>query len=247
MEDIQIDDNEARFYLISLPNNAGFKLCATTQSIDSPAMIGGDPETRINKYWPITHEQLNHANFDVLFPNDRLRSAPLNLHDLNAAFNFDPPFNPNTTPSNLFGIPQQHHVIPPVVPQAIPSHVTYVADFIPLPRPQVLDIYRNNIASFNRINSLKCYIRNHTQNANPHAALSLEQAFELTPQETNNLATCYSYVLSQDLSIEEVKALSEDERQILLPRGSAEIIQLSLDNLREYQEHANRGNAPSNP
>jgi len=254
MEDIDITNNLAKFYLISLPNNARFKLCATTQNLDSPQMSGGDPETRITTYWPITREQLNHANLAVLFPNDRLRAAPLNLQELNAAFNFAPPFNPDTTPSNQFGPPQHHHLIQPVAPQAIPliqpvapqaipSYVTYVADFITLPRAQVIDIYRNNEPNFYCIRDLKCYIKNHIQNTNPHAALSLEQAFELTPQETSNLATCYPYVLSQDLSIEEVKTLSEDERQILMVQGSAEIEQQSLANLRQYQEQANSGNA----
>jgi len=139
--------------------------------------------------------------------------------------------------------PQHHHLIQPVAPQAIPSNVTYVADFITLPRAQVIDIYRNNEPNFDRISNLKCYIKNHIQNTNPHAALSLEQAFELTPQETSNLATCYPYVSSQDLSIEEVKTLSEDERQILMVQGSAEIKQQSLANLRQYQEQANSGNA----
>ena len=74
MNDIDIDDNAARFYLISLPN-AGFKLCATTQNLDSPHMSGGDPETRIKKYWPIARDQINQANLAVLFPEGRLRSA----------------------------------------------------------------------------------------------------------------------------------------------------------------------------
>ena len=60
IEDIDIDDQLVKFYLISLPNNAGFKLCATTQNLDSKQMKGGDPETRITNYWPTRNVKFNY-------------------------------------------------------------------------------------------------------------------------------------------------------------------------------------------
>lgn len=105
LENIDINDNAASFYLINLQNNAGFKFCATTQNLGSSILAGGDPVTRIKEYWPITRDQLNQANLAVLFPNDDLRAAPLSLQELNEVFHFNPPFNP-ATPKMTFGQPQ---------------------------------------------------------------------------------------------------------------------------------------------
>ncbi len=110
LEDIDINDNTVSFYLISLPGNAGFKFCATTRNLNDP-QFKFDPETKINQYWPISRDQLRHADFAILFPEDhsdrerkqKMRTAPFKtLVDLNQAFNFNPPFNPNT-PKMTFG------------------------------------------------------------------------------------------------------------------------------------------------
>ena len=105
LEDIDINDPAANFYLISLPGEGGFKLCATRTDLNNP-LFRFEPETKINQYWPITRDQLTHANLAILFPVDlgeKMRAAPFKtLDDLNQAFNFDPPFNP-ATPKMTFG------------------------------------------------------------------------------------------------------------------------------------------------
>lgn len=101
LEDIDIDDATAKFYLIKLPNEAGFKFCATTQNLDSPQMKY-DPITRIKEYWPITREQLTQGDFTLLFPDGTIRTEPFkNADDLNRAFHFDPPFDPNSQTSRF--------------------------------------------------------------------------------------------------------------------------------------------------
>jgi len=122
MNDIDIDDSAANFYIIKVDENT-YTFCALTQNLDSPQMHAGDPETRVKKYWPISREQLSHANMDVLFPEDiahnrKLRTTPFNLDELNAAFQFNPPFSPTNTQSTFGQAPQPiaqpiHHVAAP--------------------------------------------------------------------------------------------------------------------------------------
>lgn len=89
LEDIDVDDNTAHFYIIKVGENS-YKFCATTQNLNSPEMRGGDPETRVRFYWPITREQLNQANFAVLFPNDKMRTSTMTSDVLQNIFHFNP-------------------------------------------------------------------------------------------------------------------------------------------------------------
>lgn len=101
LDDIDINDSTAKFYIIKLPNEAGFKFCATTQNLDSPQMKY-DPITRVKEYWPITREQLSKANLITLFPKDKIRTAPFKTaEELNKQCHFDPPFNPNVRPDHF--------------------------------------------------------------------------------------------------------------------------------------------------
>ncbi len=109
LEDININSNpqNTHFYLIN--SNEGhsereslYKLCAL--SLDYPLTdprITFDPETRVKHYWPITREQIDLANKNILFSERldgeekwRMRVAPFTGPELQAAFNFDSPFNP---------------------------------------------------------------------------------------------------------------------------------------------------------
>ncbi len=95
LADIDIDDSTAKFYIIELPKNGGYKFCATTQNLDSPHMKY-EPETRVKEYWSITREQLSKANLTTLFPKDKIRTEPFKTaQELNEQCHFDPPFNPN--------------------------------------------------------------------------------------------------------------------------------------------------------
>ena len=126
--DIDINDERANFYLISLPHDGGFKFCATTQNLTDP-LFRFDPETNIKKYWPITREQVVRANQNTLFPEDTttadrrrtIRSAPFKtIADLNDAFNFNPKFDPSA-PQRSFGVAQQAvQLMPPQLPPVIP-------------------------------------------------------------------------------------------------------------------------------
>tara|TARA_R110002126_G_scaffold272886_1_gene417207 strand:+ start:129843 stop:130916 length:1074 start_codon:yes stop_codon:yes gene_type:complete len=94
LEDIDIHDESAVFYLLVLPNNAGFKVVGSTQNLNSPESRF-DPETRIKECWLVNRETLNHADMSILFPDDKLRSEPFKtLEALNAAFRFTPRFDP---------------------------------------------------------------------------------------------------------------------------------------------------------
>jgi hypothetical protein len=112
LEDIDINDPRVKFYLIDVTgengNNPGFKFCATIQDL---SRLNADPETRQKKYWPVTREQLNKENRDVLFsePDEasshrKMRARPFKTaQEVNEAFHFDPPFDPLTTETRNFG------------------------------------------------------------------------------------------------------------------------------------------------
>jgi hypothetical protein len=89
MDDIDIDDSAANFYIIKVEEN-NYKFCATTQNLNAPEMRRGDPETRVRFYWPITREQLNQANIAVLFPNDKIRTSTITAEALQEIFHFNP-------------------------------------------------------------------------------------------------------------------------------------------------------------
>lgn len=103
LEDIDIHDESAVFYLLVLPNNAGFKFVGSTQNLNSP-QSRFDPEI------------LNHADMSVLFPDDKLRSEPFKTLDaLNAALRLTPPFDPmqphEAIKKHTFGpdLPERNH------------------------------------------------------------------------------------------------------------------------------------------
>ena len=103
-ETIDVDHHSAKFYLVQLTDGR-YKLCATTQSPDSPEMGNGCPYTRLTEYWPIAGDQIDKDN-KKLFPEVLMSDAPLTLEELNKAVNFNPPFDPNT-PQMTFGVSQQ--------------------------------------------------------------------------------------------------------------------------------------------
>lgn len=131
LEDIDINDKDARFYIIKLPPDNDYlfnryKICATIQDLDSPNMKG-DPESRIKQYWPITKEQLNcvirnNGKLNILFPVDdsnkrKLRTQPFKLDELNNVFASNSPFmsdgfsfDPGSIPQRTFGISLDHDV-----------------------------------------------------------------------------------------------------------------------------------------
>lgn len=263
-EDVSIDDASVSFYLIQLPNKS-FKICATTQDLSSDDMRAGDPETKIKEYWPITKEQIDNANQSDLFPDDRLCSAPFkDEKTLNAAFNFDPPFDATHVPKKFgrsvrqrveYGAVTQRigywPVMGPIMQpvrvqpeQAINRKILLIANLTSLPEPQVRTLYNENSSNLNRLIRLAAYIRNKVQNINPHASISAADSLQLTEQESLNLNTCYPYIENHSLSFNEAKALSEAEREILFHQGTPEIQQASIDALREYQ--AEQDNDPTN-
>lgn len=119
LEDVDIDDLRASFYLLVLPKNAGYKLCGTIQNLNSPQMKF-DPETKIKQYWLISREQVKNADASILFPEGKLRTCPFKtLEELKTIFQFTPPFNPkkadNVIKKNCFGSTQQTSNTEPVI------------------------------------------------------------------------------------------------------------------------------------
>ena len=73
--------------------------------------------------------------------------------------------------------------------------------------------YDANDGYFNRVNYLEHYIENNRLGEEP--SLTIKQALATTRQEAINLLTAYRYIKSNYLTIDEAKALTESERQIL--------------------------------
>jgi len=93
LEDIDIDDIRASFYLLAMPKDAGYKLCGTVLNLSSQMKF--DPETKIPKYWLVSREQVKKADASVLFPEGKLRASPFKtLKELNTTFQFNPSFDP---------------------------------------------------------------------------------------------------------------------------------------------------------
>jgi len=121
LEDVDIEDNAANFYLLQLPNNGGFKLCATTQSLDAPHMKF-DPETRITTYWPITREQIQRADHSILFPDGIMSNTPLQAIALDDAFRYDPAIPEAENQAFHFDAsvpPQTFGIVAPLPPAAL--------------------------------------------------------------------------------------------------------------------------------
>ncbi|MDF1677660.1 MAG: hypothetical protein P1U32_03080 [Legionellaceae bacterium] len=110
LEDVDINDERAKFYLVASKQTGKsdkFKLCATIQELDK---LKYDPETRAPEYWPITREQIKQADQAALFPDNKMRSEPFTLEELNSIFHFDSSFNPDNIEKTKFQLKNPQNI-----------------------------------------------------------------------------------------------------------------------------------------
>lgn len=103
---IDIENTKVSFYLILVSKNPNkYKVCATTQNLESPDMAKCDPETRITHYWSLNLDEIRGGKIDILFPSPEktLSSKLFTLDELNSTLNFAKPFNPEEQPQKKFG------------------------------------------------------------------------------------------------------------------------------------------------
>lgn len=204
LDDIDIHNQEANFYIIQIDGTAGhqkYKVCGTVCDLNSPRMLF-DPVTKIQTYWLITREQLNHANLSILFPNDKLRDEPLLITELDEAFKYDPSIPAQQNKSFHFDLmsPPEKFGPKPIRSILHSSSPLSMYGYDPFPWNQALPIHPN----IQRLIDLNLMTMNEAR------LLSKDAAESLGTQEI------FTLIQEGKLSLNEAKALTPHNRARLV-------------------------------
>lgn len=116
-----------------------------------------------------------------------------------------------------------------------PAHVTFIAEYSGVPVDILYRWHINQDERYAKVSFLGWYLRNHQHNL-PHA-LSLQQVLKTTYQEERTLKIGIPYLgAGYFSSIDELRALSEEETDILRFGGSPEAWQRSFEALQAYRQ-----------